>query len=162
MKTPLRSKKIVYQFELTSARRKVHYKILILGTSLNRLLYAVFVVSSENSTVAELATTLQVQLSQLQAAASFACRLAWAVKLIDPGSMLQEPTSPKNVVSDDDEASRTSVGSLNMSVDSTVFDQDSSDNSGYTRVAFVVDANITSYLMMGSVSPGKFIPHQMF
>ncbi|XP_076924145.1 uncharacterized protein LOC143586489 [Bidens hawaiensis] len=121
---------------------------------IEELLYAVFVVSSENSTVAELATTLQVQLSQLQAAASFACRLAWAVKLIDPGSMLQEPTSPKNVVSDDDEASRTSVGSLNMSVDSTVFDQDSSDNSGYTRVAFVVDANITSYLMMGSVSPG--------
>ncbi|KAF5779297.1 hypothetical protein HanRHA438_Chr12g0569091 [Helianthus annuus] len=121
---------------------------------IEELLYAVFVVSSENSTVAELATTLQVQLSQLQAAASFACRLGWAVKLIDPGSMLQEPTSPKNAISDDDEASRTSVGSLNMSVDSSVFDQDSTDNSGCTRVAFVVDANITSYLMMGSVSPG--------
>ncbi|KAL8225497.1 hypothetical protein R6Q57_018054 [Mikania cordata] len=122
---------------------------------IEELLYAVFVVSSENSTVAELATTLQVQLSQLQAAASFACRLGWAVKLIDPGSILQEPNSPtKNAISDDDEASRTSVGSLNMSVDAAVFDQDSTDNSGYTRVAFVVDANITSYLMMGSVSPG--------
>ncbi|GKD73330.1 FAM91A1-like protein isoform X1 [Tanacetum coccineum] len=40
-----------------------------------RLLYDVFVVSSENSTVAELATTLQVELSQLQAASSFACRI---------------------------------------------------------------------------------------
>ncbi|KAI3806731.1 hypothetical protein L1987_22645 [Smallanthus sonchifolius] len=121
---------------------------------IEELLYAVFVVSSENSTVAELATTLQVQLSQLQAAASFVSRLGWAVKLIDPGSILQEPNSPKNAISDDEETSRTSVGSLNMSVDASVFDQDSTDNSGYTRVAFVVDANITSYLMMGSVSPG--------
>ncbi|KAK9067793.1 hypothetical protein SSX86_011904 [Deinandra increscens subsp. villosa] len=122
---------------------------------IEELLYAVFVVSSENSTVAELATTLQVQLSQLQAAASFACRLGWAVKLIDPGSILQEASSPnKSTISDDDENPRSSVGSLNMSVDATVFDQDSTENSGYTRVAFVVDANITSYLMMGSVSPG--------
>lgn len=28
--------------------------------------------------------------------------------------------------------------------------------STHARVAFVVDANITSYLMMGSVSPGSF------
>nr|XP_043637577.1 protein FAM91A1-like isoform X2 [Erigeron canadensis] len=124
---------------------------------IEELLYAVFVVSSENSTVAELATTLQVQLSQLQAAASFACRIGWAVKLIDPGSILQEPTSPtscKNSVGEEEEGSRASVGSLNMSVDGSVFQQDGADNSGFARVAFVVDANITSYLMMGSVSPG--------
>jgi len=54
-----------------------------------RLLYAVFVVSSENSTVAELATTLQADLYQLQAAASFACRLGWAVKLLDTDSILR-------------------------------------------------------------------------
>ncbi|PWA79077.1 hypothetical protein CTI12_AA058520 [Artemisia annua] len=123
---------------------------------IEELLYAVFVVSSENSTVAELATTLQVELSQLQAASSFACRIGWAVKLIDPGSILQETSSPSSSKLGDDEDSRASVGSLNMSVDGSVFQQDGTDGptSGYTRVAFVVDANITSYLMMGSVSPG--------
>ncbi|KAJ9560475.1 hypothetical protein OSB04_005635 [Centaurea solstitialis] len=128
---------------------------------IEELLYAVFVVSSENSTVAELATTLQVELSQLQAASSFACRLGWAVKLIDPGSILQDSSSTssyKNALSDEEEGSRASGSSLNMSVDGSVFQHDGADssgpNSGYARVAFVVDANITSYLMMGSVSPG--------
>lgn len=57
---------------------------------IEELLYAVFVVSNENSTVAELASTLQADLAQLQAAASFVCRLGWAVKLIDPASVLHE------------------------------------------------------------------------
>ncbi|CAK9149038.1 unnamed protein product [Ilex paraguariensis] len=131
---------------------------------IEELLYAVFVVSSENSTVAELSATLQADLSQLQAAASFACRLGWAVKLIDPASILQEsnlPGSPKSTISDGEYGSLASLGSGNMSTDvSTVHQGDVSwtENygpaSGYTRIAFVVDANITSYLMMGSVSPG--------
>ncbi|KAF2291590.1 hypothetical protein GH714_025949 [Hevea brasiliensis] len=73
---------------------------------IEELLYAVFVVSSENATVAELATTLQADLSQLQAAASFACRLGWAVKLIDPASILQDtsaPGCPKITLSDEEE-----------------------------------------------------------
>ncbi|KAK3025947.1 hypothetical protein RJ639_040863 [Escallonia herrerae] len=131
---------------------------------IEELLYAVFVVSSENSTVAELAATLQADLSQLQAAASFACRLGWAVKLIDPGSILQEssmPGSPRIALSDEEEGSRASMGSANMSTDGSILQQGEvtgTENygpaSGYARVAFVVDANITSYLMMGSVSPG--------
>ncbi|KAK1432220.1 hypothetical protein QVD17_09114 [Tagetes erecta] len=124
---------------------------------IEELLYAVFVVSSENSTVAELATTLQAELSQLQAAASFACRLGWAVKLIDPGSALLEQTT--NAL-DDEEGSLATVGSGNTLIDAGLFQQDSlgtenqEPSSAYARVAFVVDANITSYLMMGSVSPG--------
>lgn len=128
------------------------------------MLYAVFVVSSENSTVAELAATLQADLSQLQAAASFACRLGWAVKLMDPASILQEttlPSSPRVTLSDDEEGSRASVSSANMSTDGGAFQQGDASGtenygpaSDYARVAFVVDANITSYLMMGSVSPG--------
>ncbi|KAJ0752757.1 hypothetical protein HanPI659440_Chr09g0328001 [Helianthus annuus] len=117
---------------------------------IEELLYAVFVVSSENSTVAELATTLQAELSQLQAAASFACRLGWAVKLIDPGSVLLDQTS--NVLNDDEDGS---LATGNTSLDPGLFQQDSlGPSSAYARVAFVVDANITSYLMMGSVSPG--------
>lgn len=130
--------------------------------SMSRLLYAVFVVSNENSTVAELATTLQADLSQLQAAASFACRLGWAEKLIDPGSILKEPNtpgSPKSLLSGEEDSSRASLGSATMSTDGPSLQQGDdfwAENcaSGYVRVAFVVDANITSYLMMGSVSPG--------
>lgn len=127
------------------------------------MLYAVFVVSSENATVAELATTLQADLSQLQAAASFACRLGWAVKVIDPASVLQDasiPGSPRTTLSDED-TFRASAGSANNFIDGDAVahgDASGTENYGpgsmHARVAFIVDANITSYLMMGSVSPG--------
>lgn len=127
---------------------------------IEELLYAVFVVSSEHATVAELASTLQTDLLRLQAAASFSCRLGWAEKIIDPASVLQDAGVPGSLgLSDDDEVSRASVGSANLSVDGFSVQQDysgsdSRDTSNQARVAFIVDANITSYLMMGSVSPG--------
>ncbi|GAV83251.1 hypothetical protein CFOL_v3_26699 [Cephalotus follicularis] len=131
---------------------------------IEELLYAVFVVSSENATVAELAATLQADLSQLQAAASFACRLGWAVKVIDPSSVLQDtnvPGSPRITLSDEDDAPRASISSVNISSDGDVaqhgdgpWTENYGPRSGHARVAFIVDANITSYLMMGSVSPG--------
>ncbi|XP_044475377.1 protein FAM91A1-like isoform X2 [Mangifera indica] len=130
---------------------------------IEELLYAVFVVSSENATVAELAATLQADLSQLQAAASFACRLGWAIKVIDPASILQDASvpDPPRVILSDDEASLASMGSANMSTDGDIGQQGDVTGmeshgplSGLVRVAFIVDANITSYLMMGSVSPG--------
>lgn len=127
----------------------------------SRLLYAVFVVSNENASVAELATTLQADLSQLQAAASFVCRLGWATKVIDPSSILQDtsiPGSPRSAISDED-VSLAGHGFDNIHTDNDIQgDASGSGNYGprsaYTRVAFIVDANITSYLMMGSVSPG--------
>ncbi|BAT80978.1 hypothetical protein LR48_Vigan07g046100 [Vigna angularis] len=130
---------------------------------IEELLYAVFVVSNENVTVSELATTLQADLSQLQAASAFVCRLGWATKVIDPESIIGDSTilaSPMSTFSDED----GSVASQNH--DNTLFENDSihqadtpasgnhASRSSYTRVAFIVDANITSYLMMGSVSPG--------
>lgn len=125
---------------------------------IEELLYAVFVVSSENATVAELAATLQADLYQLQAAASFACRLGWAIKLIDPESYLQDitvPGSPNNLLSEDEDGSNASVSSGNASEQSRGRKKDNHRlSSGIAHVAFVVDANITSYLMMGSVSPG--------
>ncbi|KAK7306620.1 hypothetical protein VNO77_44571 [Canavalia gladiata] len=124
---------------------------------IEELLYAVFVVSNENASVAELAATLQADLPQLQAAASFACRLGWATKVIDPASILQDtnvPGSPRSAVSDED-ASIASHGFDNILTDNDTNQGDASiASSAYTRVAFIVDANITSYLMMGSVSPG--------
>ncbi|CAN0889927.1 Protein FAM91A1 [Linum grandiflorum] len=128
---------------------------------IEELLYAVFVVSSENATVAELAATLQADLSKLQAAASFACRLGWAQKLIDPGSVLQDanmPVSPRASVTDEDDAARASISSTKSADGDGQQEAQTSEYLGprgsYTRVAFIVDANITSYLMMGSVSPG--------
>ncbi|MED6169573.1 hypothetical protein PIB30_022513 [Stylosanthes scabra] len=121
----------------------------------------IFVVSNENATVSELATTLQADLSHLQAAAAFMCRLGWATKAIDPFFTTPDtsvPGSPKSVSGDED-AFSASLGSENMpDGDSNQGDSPRSRNHGhrsaYTRVAFMVDANITSYLMMGSVSPG--------
>uniref|UniRef100_A0A7N0UKX9 Protein FAM91A1 n=1 Tax=Kalanchoe fedtschenkoi TaxID=63787 RepID=A0A7N0UKX9_KALFE len=131
---------------------------------IEELLYAVFVVSSENATVAELAATLQADLAQLQAAASFTCRLGWAIKIIDPGSVLRDagvPADPSSILSDDEDGSRASISSGLVSAESSGLQigmGSGVDLSGYSpgdaRVAFVVDANITSYLMMGSVSPG--------
>ena len=143
------------------------FLILIILTSLFRLLYAVFVVSSENATVAELAATLQADLPHLQAAASFACRLGWADKVIDPSSILEDsiiPGYPKVSLNDEEDGSHATAGSENMSIDGNAVHQgdiSSAENYGqasnHTRLAFVVDANITSYLMMGSVSPGLFL-----
>ncbi|KAG4962115.1 hypothetical protein JHK86_038983 [Glycine max] len=59
---------------------------------IEELLYAVFVVSNENVTVRDLATTLQADLSQLQAAAAFGCRLGWATKVLDPESIIGDST----------------------------------------------------------------------
>lgn len=129
------------------------------------ILYALFVVSSEHATVAELATTLQADLRHLQAAASIACRLGWAIKVIDPAAVLQEssmPGSPNSLINDDDDgASLTSLGGENpLSRGNSDFQADAGSGdilkvaSSSARVAFIVDANITSYLMMGSLSPG--------
>lgn len=129
------------------------------------ILYALFVVSSEHATVAELATTLQADLRHLQAAASIACRLGWAIKVIDPAVVLQDPSmpgSPNSLINDDDDGfSLTSLGAENPSSRrNSDFQADAVSGdilkvaSSSARVAFIVDANITSYLMMGSLSPG--------
>uniref|UniRef100_A0A0D9V040 FAM91 N-terminal domain-containing protein n=1 Tax=Leersia perrieri TaxID=77586 RepID=A0A0D9V040_9ORYZ len=121
---------------------------------IEELLYAVFVVSSANATVAELAATLQADLYQLQAAASFACRLGWAVKLVDAGSVLEDtPTFPSNILSDDEEGSNASINSEKSGQHLLSVDAGPRKISGTAHVALVVDANVTSYLMMGSLSP---------
>ncbi|CAA6664342.1 unnamed protein product [Spirodela intermedia] len=124
---------------------------------IEELLYAVFVVSSENATVAELAATLQADLSQLQSAASFACRLGWAVKVIDPAAILRD-SSLGTLLSDDEDAINSSA-SVTTAGDPIQLrhgsqSENRSSGSGSTRICLIVDANITSYLMMGSLSPG--------
>ncbi|XP_078440816.1 FAM91 carboxy-terminus protein isoform X2 [Wolffia australiana] len=118
---------------------------------IEELLYAVFVVSSENATVAELSSTLQADLFQLRCAASFACRLGWAVKLIDPAAVLGDPLKSSFPLLGDDEDSSISLSSASTAIDPS---HRRRLDSGPTRICLIVDANITSYLMMGSISPG--------
>lgn len=103
---------------------------------------------------------MQADVTQLQAAASFVCRLGWAVKLIDPSSVLHDkimPGSPRAVLSDDEDAYSTykSADGEEAQHGDNLGTESSGSRSSHVRVAFIVDANITSYLMMGSVSPGK-------
>lgn len=159
MKILLRSKELI--LVIVDFCFQDQTKFLVASFVLFRLLYQVFVVSNENSTVAELASTLQADLSQLQAAASFVCRLGWAVKLFDPASVLQDPSTSHGVgVPDEEDGPRRDSVSSHMSVDSDAGQgqiwgaESNGPKTNDVRVAFVVDANITSYLMMGSVSPG--------
>lgn len=125
-----------------------------------RLLYAVFVASSEHVTIAELAATLQANQSQLEAAVSLASRLGWAKKVLDPEALLgNTPGSPTSEGSGEDFLSLASPRGLSPLWDGSDLLEggigDSAKPSPSGRMAFMVDASLTSYLMMGSLSPGS-------
>ncbi|CAM6098822.1 unnamed protein product [Calypogeia fissa] len=124
------------------------------------LLYAVFVASSEQATISELAQTLQADLSQLEAAVSLASRLGWAKKVLDPASLLNDSQVPGSPLSEDggaDEGFRSFSSMPPSPLQEGMAEADGDvmkSQAGITRFALMVDANLTSYLMMGSLSPG--------
>jgi hypothetical protein len=65
------------------------------------------------------------------------------------------PTLFLNLLSDDNDGSRMSITSEKSGHKLLINDSDGHRKiSGAAYVGFVVDANVTSYLMMGSLSPG--------
>lgn len=77
---------------------------------------------------------------------------------MDTDSILRDssaPALPNNILSDDDEGSRMSINSEKSGQELLNNDSDGPRKMvGTAYVGFIVDANVTSYLMMGSLSPG--------
>ncbi|CAI5458032.1 unnamed protein product [Closterium sp. Yama58-4] len=140
-----------------------------------KLLYSLFVTASEQATVHEMALTLQADVRQLGAAISLACRLGWAEKVLDLHSLLDHidmgadadtgdgaPGSEGFGVGDGGVGAGTGGGEGGLEgagggqvvgwkkVESVAW----GDGGGAERlrIALMVDANLTSFLMMGSFS----------
>lgn len=74
--------------------------------------------------------------------------------MIDPAAILGDSSlaSSTTLLSDDEDASNGLV-SVTTAAD-PIQQRNGSHGSSATRICLIVDANITSYLMMGSLSPG--------
>ena len=77
---------------------------------------------------------------------------------MDANSVLNDkgaPAFPSTILSSDEEDSDASINSEKSGQQLISMDSDGPWKfSGTARVGFVVDANVTSYLMMDSLSPG--------
>ncbi|CAL8463740.1 g3274 [Coccomyxa elongata] len=124
------------------------------------ILYAVFVATSARASVAELADILQVELPKLQAAISIACRLGFATRLPNPAEdeeYLNIPNMSLDFDLDSEQLDLTPTAarasSLGYGIASLAAEEIDDGHSGQ-GIALVVDAEVTSYLMMGALSPG--------
>jgi len=154
---------------------------------LEQLLHQIFVAASENITVAELAEMLSVDLSNIQAAVSVACRLGFATRLPRPdgeplrlqradsnlaeqlgasmylrGDAFAGPGTFSDAVPQEPPSARggSKEGFLGgplegISPDASPAEMGLAESaSGNSKaVALVVDATVTSFLMMGNL-PG--------
>lgn len=125
-----------------------------------RLLYNVFVASSERATVAELAATLQSNPKRLEAAVSIACRLGFAKKILDPSYLfgkgaIELTEEEGDGALEDDEGDESGEGLEGLGNEAEAAAVAEPGKAPANRFALLVDANLTSYLMMGSLSPGN-------
>ncbi|KAL3158901.1 hypothetical protein ABBQ32_011616 [Trebouxia sp. C0010 RCD-2024] len=130
------------------------------GDPLEALLYAVFVASSERASVAELAGILSVKVPKLQMAISIACRLGFGTRLPPAGEGEAKRVQSGEVGSELDLGDGTSTPASTAAHKATKDGEPALAIAGLSvgeagqATALVVDAEVTSILMMGALSPG--------
>ncbi|KAL5017599.1 hypothetical protein ScPMuIL_007188 [Solemya velum] len=152
----------------------------VLGDYLETLLYKIFVSIDEHTTVAELASVLQIDLQLVKNAVSMYCRLGFAHKKGNstkadewhPSWKSAKPTSKHNPSKDQliltigealEEANSQIIDTdqksdqstfQNVSTLESVIDSDSQGPAAVKRIAFLFESTLTAFLMMGNLSPG--------
>ena len=148
--TPLLS--IILQGFISNKTSSISEKI---GDPVERLLYQVFVAASDRVRVGELAEILNVPFATIQVAISIACRLGFCKKLLQDGyenspstAFLRSPGTSEHA------ESTTSPGvSVAQPLGRTLSYDDKQDSGKYRGLAFVVDSDVTGFLMMGALTP---------
>ncbi|CAD5117523.1 DgyrCDS6290 [Dimorphilus gyrociliatus] len=148
----------------------------VLGDYFETLLYKIFVSIDEHTTVAELASVLEINLDLVKNAVSVYCRLGFAKKKglevnfddVHPSwrkqSMKLDANQRKEEKSlldlDWGECVSTPTESIKMTPSQSTDSLSSPENnemgsSGNSkRIAFLFDSTLTAFLMMGNLSPG--------
>ncbi|CAI5987448.1 unnamed protein product [Closterium sp. NIES-65] len=162
-------------YENTSIRSVTEASLSSFLPHCPRLLYSLFVTASEQATVHEMALTLQADVRQLGAAISLACRLGWAEKVLDLHSLLDHMDMGGDADTSDGglgtEGFGAGDGGLGAGMGGgegglegvgggQVVGWKKMESVGWgegggadrLRIALMVDANLTSFLMMGSFS----------
>ncbi|XP_064626178.1 protein FAM91A1-like isoform X2 [Lineus longissimus] len=145
----------------------------VLGDYFETLLYKIFVSIDEHTTVAELASVLQIDLPLVKNAVSMYCRLGFArVKGQEFNTDDWHPSwhqigGPKATSQEDKllidwsttidvplEAPSNTPDTVSLN-EASLSDASSLTHVSYTkRIAFLFDSTLTAFLMMGNLSPG--------
>eukprot|EP00111_Clytia_hemisphaerica_P023891 TCONS_00070365-protein len=147
----------------------------VLGDYMETMLYKVFVSIDEETTVAELAQVLEIDLRLVKTAVSLFCRLGITQKkndeqdgggggrqasnlTLDVSSTTRNFGSAPNLLDLDDFGSDKENGSIspksNSNNDFLIEPAESTDMTAKKRIAFLFDSTLTAFLMMGNLSQG--------
>lgn len=122
---------------------------------LETLLYQIFVAASDRVTVAKLADILNVDVPTLRVAISMACRLRFCRKLDvgEDGAAIGSPTTAPGPLEQLDLDAMLRSVDLAAEPPLETAHEGATASSGGSGIAFVVDAEVTGYLMMGALTP---------